>query len=253
MKRRGFLKLAIAAMALPARAATPNYSVTLVSGGLVDGRWRAGVLVKLAPGWKTYWRVPGDAGVPPQFDWSHSDNVAHVEVSFPLPTRFRDAGGEAIGYHDEVLFPVAITPGAAERKVVLRLGMFFAVCRDICIPARAEAGLDLSATPPNSLVEMWRGRVPVPVKDGPVKTASFISDKAKRRTFLALKVDGNPDDIFIESKTSASFGKPEFDQQLGQFLLPISNPGKPDSLKKAKLKVTLAIGASGIEQAIIVP
>ena len=61
-------------------------------------------------GWKTYWRMPGDAGIPPQFDWSGSQNVKSVEVLWPAPQRFIDSGGETVGYKDRVVFPLRIVP-----------------------------------------------------------------------------------------------------------------------------------------------
>src|SRR6185436_4015134 len=55
-----------------------------------DGALRGGVEIKMLPGWKTYWRYPGDSGVPPVFDFSASDNVKAVTVLYPAPTRFDD-------------------------------------------------------------------------------------------------------------------------------------------------------------------
>ena len=87
--------------------------VRLVSGsvaGMSDGQMIAGVQIRLEPGWKTYWRMPGDFGVPPTFDWSGSKNLRSAEVLYPAPHRFTDASGTAIGYEDEVVFPVMVTP-----------------------------------------------------------------------------------------------------------------------------------------------
>ena len=74
------------------------FTVSLLAGGQLAGVWQAGVLVELEPEWKTYWRMPGDTGIPPQFDWTGSTNSEAVEVSFPVPRRFNDLSGEAIGY-----------------------------------------------------------------------------------------------------------------------------------------------------------
>jgi DsbC/DsbD-like thiol-disulfide interchange protein len=204
--------------------------------------------VKLAPDWKTYWRMPGEAGIPPQFDWSASANVAMVDVAYPLPSRFSDESGETIGYHNEVLFPLTVTPKMPGQPVALKLKMFFAVCRDVCIPAMAEQSLDLSSAPPNSMVEMWRARVPVVRKDGPVKTATLHEMGSK--PFLVLAIDGNPADIFVESETAAYFGRPRIDRE---FVLPISNIKDAGALRGKPLKVTLAIGSQGIEQSFTVP
>src|SRR5215213_8372431 len=59
---------------------------------------RAGLQIKLGPGWKTYWRYPGDSGVPPRFDFSRSENLGELSVLWPAPHRFTDDGGTSIGY-----------------------------------------------------------------------------------------------------------------------------------------------------------
>ncbi|MBU1210269.1 MAG: hypothetical protein KJ587_03230 [Alphaproteobacteria bacterium] len=104
----------------------------------------AGVEIDLQPGWKTYWRSPGEAGgVPPDFDWSKSKNVADAKVVFPAPKRLTDAAGDSIGYKDNVVLPVIVTPADASKPVELALEFAFGVCRDICIPAEARLALDV--------------------------------------------------------------------------------------------------------------
>ncbi|MGB3141534.1 MAG: protein-disulfide reductase DsbD domain-containing protein, partial [Aestuariivirga sp.] len=102
--------LTFAAIPLVATAARSNipepFKVFLIAGGQEGGVWQAGILAELEPEWKTYWRMPGDSGIPPQFDWAGSQNSAAIEVGFPVPRRFNDEGGETIGYHDRVVFPV---------------------------------------------------------------------------------------------------------------------------------------------------
>lgn len=228
----------------PARAQAPNYTVELVSGGPLI----AGVHVKLAPEWKTYWRMPGDSGIPPQFDWSGSVNLTRADVAYPLPARFRDEAGETIGYHDEVLFAVAVTPEDTGRPVILKLNLAFAVCRDICIPARAEPLIDLGSTPPSSIVAMWAARIPIVRENGPILKAEARMGKSK--PVLALKVDGTPDDIFIEAASPAYFGKPISHD--GEIVLPVSNIKRPEDLRGLAFKATMAFGTSGIEQAFAV-
>src|SRR5512147_98890 len=65
-----------------------------------DALLRAGIEVKLRPGWKTYWRYPGDAGVPPHFDFSGSENFKKADVLFPAPRLFTDETGHSLGYKD---------------------------------------------------------------------------------------------------------------------------------------------------------
>lgn len=102
----------------------------------------AGVEIVLQPGWKTYWRFPGEAGgVPPDFDWSKSKNVADARVVFPAPKRLTDETGDSIGYKDGIVLPVIVTPEDTSKPVELALDFAFGVCRDICIPAEASLSL----------------------------------------------------------------------------------------------------------------
>jgi DsbC/DsbD-like thiol-disulfide interchange protein len=100
--------------------------------------WSAGVEIDLADGWKTYWRMPGEAGIAPLFDWSGSHNVAEIELRWPAPRRYHDASGETIGYAERVIFPITVRPENPEQPVNLALQLDYAVCKDICIPARVE-------------------------------------------------------------------------------------------------------------------
>ncbi|MBY0363774.1 MAG: hypothetical protein K2X45_17845, partial [Phreatobacter sp.] len=112
-------------------------------GGLDSGVHRAGVEITLDPGTKTYWRTPGDSGVPPAFDWSGSDNVVDVAVDWPAPMRFPDGNGFSIGYKTSVIFPLRVRPRDPSRPVRLTLKLDYAVCDQICIPAKAAATLAL--------------------------------------------------------------------------------------------------------------
>ncbi|WP_159079804.1 protein-disulfide reductase DsbD domain-containing protein [Methyloceanibacter sp. wino2] len=142
--------------------------VRLVSG-LVDEDGKpsryAGVQLRMEQGWKTYWRNPGDSGVPPSFDWSGSKNVKSIEVFYPVPHRFADANGTAIGYDDEVVFPVRVTPEQADKPVQLSLTFDYGLCKDLCIPNSVDLRADLPADLGKGdarLIEQAMERVPAP-------------------------------------------------------------------------------------------
>jgi len=124
-------------------------AVRLVAGSPLgaDGPLRAGVEIRLATGWKTYWRYPGDSGVPPVFDFSKSENVKSVSIRWPAPHRFTDDGGASIGYKGGVIFPVQVVRENPKRPATLRLGLDYAVCEKLCVPAKGEAVLELASTP----------------------------------------------------------------------------------------------------------
>jgi DsbC/DsbD-like thiol-disulfide interchange protein len=111
-----------------------------------DGRvFRAGVEIKLKPGWKTYWRYPGDSGVPPVLDFSESQNVKAVTVLYPAPMRFADGGGgSSIGYKGDVILPLHVVPQDAGKPVSLHLKLAYAACEKLCVPAQAELELALT-------------------------------------------------------------------------------------------------------------
>ena len=109
--------------------------------------FRAGVEIKLKEGWKTYWRYPGDSGVPPALDFSQSQNVKAVTVLYPAPMRFPDgAGGNSIGYKGVVVLPLHVVAEDAGKPVTLNLKLDYAVCEKLCVPAEAKLELLLPGT-----------------------------------------------------------------------------------------------------------
>lgn len=241
-------------MATAARSDIPEpFKVSLISGGQEGGVWQAGILVELEPEWKTYWRMPGDSGIPPQFDWTGSENCAAIEVGFPVPGRFNDAAGETIGYHGQVVFPVFARPEKLDAAVSLQLDMFFAVCKDVCIPAKAKAAAALSASAVNPLLEEWQKRLSRPASAGnpPFVTAARF-EMRESKPALVVSLNGQVQDIFVESETSAYFEKPRFDSAAGEAWLPIANLKDTEKLRGVPLRLTLSTGDSGIEQTLTI-
>lgn len=99
-----------------------------------DGVRMAGLRIQMAPGWKTYWRAPGDAGIPPQFDWSSSRNLSGVHVHWPTPQVFHQSGMRSIGYSDTVVLPLSLAADHVDRDITLNGQIEIGVCSDICIP-----------------------------------------------------------------------------------------------------------------------
>lgn len=123
-----------------------NLEATLHSGWQTDnGGHMAGLQLSLAPGWKTYWRSPGEAGIPPLFHWSGSENVKSVRVHWPRPVVFLTNGLQSIGYHDDVTLPLEVTAIDPGKPVVLRAHVELGICRDICLPAMIELSSLLTA------------------------------------------------------------------------------------------------------------
>jgi DsbC/DsbD-like thiol-disulfide interchange protein len=130
----------------------PKSSVRLIAAasGPEDRPWQIGVELELAAGALTYWRTPGGAGVAPVFDFAGTENVADVEVRYPVPQRIEEEGTEVYGYRDTVTFPLDVTPMDPSRHIRLTLTLSYAVCERICLPARAKTALDLPPRPASS-------------------------------------------------------------------------------------------------------
>ncbi len=110
-----------------------------------DGRLTMALHMALDPGWKTYWRVPGDSGLAPMFDWSGSNNVRAIEILWPTPIAFDELGERFYGYKGEVVWPLRITAKDREQPVDLALKMDFGVCSDVCIPTSIRSSMRVPA------------------------------------------------------------------------------------------------------------
>ncbi len=145
--------LILALLALPAVAdeASPwvvgakSRARLVAQTGMYEGHHRVGVEIALDPATLTYWRHPGDAGIPPTFNFEGSTNLERAEVAYPAPKRIAEAGGDAFGYVENVIFPVRVTPTDSTKPVGLKLRLDYASCEKICIPAQADLRLELLA------------------------------------------------------------------------------------------------------------
>ncbi|SED28221.1 protein-disulfide reductase DsbD domain-containing protein [Bradyrhizobium erythrophlei] len=141
--------LSVASVATEVRAddASPwqqdtHSAVRLLAGSRSGAVLLGGIAFQLQDGWKTYWRTPGDSGVPPRFDFSRSDNVDAVTVMWPAPRQFDDgAGGTSLGYKHQVVLPLRIVAKNPDKPLVLRADINYAVCEKLCVPVEAKAEL----------------------------------------------------------------------------------------------------------------
>ena len=103
-----------------------------------SGTHMAALRLTLADGWKTYWRVPGDGGIPPRFAWNGSENLNAVSLHWPMPEVYRTDHMRSIGYEGVVVIPVelAISQAGAPARMAgqVQIGM----CEEICVPVLLE-------------------------------------------------------------------------------------------------------------------
>ncbi|MHA3978026.1 protein-disulfide reductase DsbD domain-containing protein [Halovulum sp. GXIMD14794] len=165
--RAALLLSTVLASAAPGLAVAQMAKMTLLPGWQTErGTRMAGIRITLEPGWKTYWRAPQGSGIPPQFDWSGSQNLAGLTVHFPAPEIFESYGMRSLGYHDQVVFPVEIAAKDPAQPISLVLGMGYGVCEDVCIPAVSSDRLTIPAGASGNEAEIraaWQSR-PVSAK-----------------------------------------------------------------------------------------
>lgn len=229
------------------------------------GAWTAGLEITLAEGWKTYWRLPGDSGVPPQFDWSRSTNLAGVTVGWPAPRRFSEAAGETIGYRDRIVLPLRVDPADPQKPVGLALSLFYAVCKDICIPVQEELAVEIDpqgqgSAADQALLEDFASRIPSKPVNGSlprIRALRVIGSGAD--SVLEVAVEGKlppaSTDIFVEGYPKAYFRKPSAAATMSddsRFHLKIDGLTNVAELRGRELTLTLTSGAGSLVQSMIV-
>lgn len=186
-----------------------------------DAKLVVGIHLTLDWGWKTYWRTPGDAGIPPAFDWSGSQNLKRATVLWPAPQRFADPAGSSIGYVGEVVLPVVLEPENAAKPVDIRLRLDYAICKDICAPAQSDMALMVYPAPAEKssyadLISRYMNRVPKTdgkAEGGPPRVREFTVDIASASPHLSVEADFGPDssgeDLFVEGPSEVYLPLPK--------------------------------------------
>jgi DsbC/DsbD-like thiol-disulfide interchange protein len=204
----------VSSLAIEARAqdASPwqrdgHSAVRLLAGSRSGSVLLGGIGFQLQPGWKTYWRTPGDSGVPPRFDFSKSDNVEAVTVLWPAPTKFDDgAGGNSLGYHDQIVLPLRIVAKNTDKPVTLRADVNYAVCEKLCIPVEASAELAFNsvASTEDSALFAALDTVPKPANVGDPNPLTIRDVKREGKSEVLVDVvtpDERPVNLFVEGPT----------------------------------------------------
>src|ERR1700719_1842818 len=182
-------------------------AVRLLAGSRSGAVLLGGIAFQLQPGWKTYWRTPGDSGVPPRFDFSKSENIEAVTVLWPAPTKFDDgAGGHSLGYHNQMVLPWRIVPKNADKPVTLRAEINYAVCEKLCIPVEASAELSIAsvASTEDSALLAALDTVPKPANVGDPNPLTIRDVKRDGKSTVLVDVvspDGKDVNLFVEGPT----------------------------------------------------
>ena len=186
--------------------------LVMLDTGPGETELKGGIEIRLMPDYKTYWRTPGDSGVPPVFDFSTTIGAKDARVAFPLPTRFDDgAGGVAWGYKKDVILPFTmLREDGTSPTVVLKLD--FAVCGTMCIPLAAELKLPSQAARVQGVSEMIRlahTRIPQRLEPETMrKMVRLVRRELGKSAAITLEIDHEAEgfDLFAEAKGHIEVG-----------------------------------------------
>jgi DsbC/DsbD-like thiol-disulfide interchange protein len=243
-----------------------RHRARLIAGdvpGATPGTVTAFVEMSMDKGWKTYWRNPGTAGgIPPEFDWSKSKNIAKLEVLFPVPQVLSDKAGDVIGYQEYAIFPLRITPADVTAPVHLELTVNYGICAKLCVPAETAFSLDIPPAPlplagPDAarayaaVPRVGAERRPVDPSDFQVErpadkpgivrmSALFPGDPASAAMFVSV-----PDGRYLPlpARQETGSGNATFSAKGGRVTFEMdfmSSPADLEALKGATVSVTMA-------------
>ncbi len=241
----------------------------LVAAGTVAGEGAAGTLnlglhFKLEPGWKIYWRSPGEAGYPPSVDWRGSENLAEVKLNWPVPHRFSLFGFQTFGYADEVVLPVDARPERPGEPVLLRAEVAYLTCKEICIPREAQLALAVPAGGAGSssdgfLIDSFRTMVPGDGTAVGLSLARAVLTGTVEAPVLQVTVRSDiafdAPDVLVEAPPGFLLGKPEValteDGKTAALRLAVVAAPDESVLEGKRLTLTVIDGRRGMEQEVI--
>jgi DsbC/DsbD-like thiol-disulfide interchange protein len=255
--------LAPAAAAFGARSdwsQADEAKVRLLMTAAEDGGLVGGIEIVLEPGWYTYWRNPGEAGVPPLFDFAGSQNVAEVKVLYPAPMRKEAGGAVSLIYQDEVVFPLAVKPVDAALPLTLRLAASFGVCSEICIPTQARSEVTFSSADDSDPLsaERLRGfedRVPRSPEPGIFDIEEVVEDGEALTIDLRVP-ESSYSDLFADPPTGWYVGQPIFVERvdgISRYRLSLAGRPRDSQLKGQEFRFVAVAGGRAIEETVTIP
>lgn len=223
-----------------------NIKARLIAGPDTLGdqaTFKAGLQLRLGKGWFTYWRVAGDAGLPPQFDWHKSDNVKSVDVAWPVPKRKQVQGLQSFVYGDRVTFPVTITRKDVNKDVALRLDLKVMICKEICIPENFDLTLKVPDKKDGGTTGAQARRIRAAERYVPhegntanLKISSAVASKGALVITAKAARGFSHAEVFVDIPGLALTAKPEMllvDDKAGKALFRFRTPDTIDNIQDA--------------------
>lgn len=261
LRRAALAAVAALCLALPAAAQSLEDVVEaqiLPGWRMSDGSHMAGLELRLKPGWKTYWRAPGDAGIPPRFDWRGSRNLMGVQIAWPVPKRMDQGGMTTIGYTGTLVLPLRLTPARAGGDIRLRGALDLGVCHDVCVPISLSVDAALSrdaakrdpriaaalANRPDTAAEAGVGRVACsvsPASGGGLALRAEVTLPPRGGNELAIIETANPQLWVAPTRTTRAGGRLIAESDL------VHVEGRAFALDRAGLRITVLSDTSAVD------
>jgi len=243
---------AMALLPLSARAGSmdPNFEARIIPGWrLADGTHVAALQITMKEGWKTYWRAPGDVGLPPRFDWRKSSNLSGVEINWPAPRALMQGGVLTIGYEGGVILPLTVRPERADEDIMLSGVLDFGICKDVCIPIRVDVNGELrrEVTKPDTKIAAALAARPFSAQEAGVARVtcriSPASEGQSLRADVMMPSAGGREMAIIETDDPQIWVAPSNTRREGGLLIVetevVHVEGRAFSLNRAGLRITV--------------
>jgi len=274
---RTSLKLAVIAAAFatsiatsPAVAGIGEWAVADVVRARVvasfdeDGHPVAAIEIRLNPGWKAYWRTPGEGGLPTVFDFSLSRNLASADANYPPPRRYNDGYTTTNVYEGRVLFPIELSSALSSVSMAIVVQIDMGVCEQVCIPLQLETSVELPVgaedAAARSIIDEAIAILPNVPEPGvfEVTGVALVVDDSETALFEATAIvpQAFGSDLFIEGPVG---WYPTAPQQIGRtgntltFAFAFERSGEAAPLEGSELTFTLVSSGAAIEQRIMLP
>lgn len=220
-----------------------------------DNKYIAAFELELSPGWKTYWRAPGDSGIPPEFDFSGSKNLKSIEIIWPRPIPFGPSDLRSIGYKEHLILPIKFSPKNTNKPVELNIQATLGICQDICVPIDIVLTEILDTKSRKPVPKIVAAMVDVPTdKTGKVSVFCDVKPNGKEWSISARLTHpnlGKNETLVIESRHSDHWITTKKIHRAGQTISAEarlrSNTNQPIALARNDLRFTLISETKAIE------
>ncbi len=217
----------------------------------------AALSIRLKPGWETYWRAPGEGGIPPQFDWTGSQNIKSVQFYWPRPEIAYINGMRSIGYYDQVVIPVEFTPKSAGKPLLLKGRVDLGVCKEICLPYSLSfsSALPEDNKSPDPLIRKALASLPTPAAKAGVKsvvcTVEPIRDGLRVTAKITMPPTGKGEITVIEAPDQSIWVAQPTSRRKGNVLTAVTEMVPPSNapfvLDRSKLRITVMGGTRAVD------